>query len=196
MSRYVSDLARKVRLPFRKRRTAAKAVLLSLADDCRDDGSCAFPSMTTIGLEAAICIKTGDQCLVDLQQVGLICEQAPPAQRRPRTWRINVERMRELVDPQDLQRVDDAWPGPSARYTGADLAPIQFGKVEPLDRQIANPDRQIEAPARRTTADERKNGVRTEGKNLAASPPPDVLQPVLKGRRAANAALRLRRRTA
>jgi hypothetical protein len=151
--------------------------------------------MRTIALEAAVCIKTADRSLFDLQEVGLICEQAPPAQHMPRTWRLDVDRIRELIDPQDLQKVDDAWSGVSDRYTHGELRPIQIGKFERCDRQITNPDGQIDAPGPRTSADERTNRLRTEGENIAP-PPPDTPRPVLKGRHAANAALRLRRRTA
>ena len=88
MSYLVTRLVRASRLPTTlsaRLRPAAKGVLLALADDCHDDGRHARPSLATLAREAAICRRSVNAHLARLRDVGLIVEQAPPTQHRPRS---------------------------------------------------------------------------------------------------------------
>src|SRR5690242_1528985 len=89
--RNVIAMVRAARLPrTMKRRPALKGVLLVLAYHCDGHGAGAWPSVATIAGEVEIGTRTADVCLRDLQSAGLIAEQAPPRQHRPRTWRLNL----------------------------------------------------------------------------------------------------------
>ena len=96
-----------------KRRPEAKGVLFALADKCVDTGMDAWPSVATIAAEVELGPRTVHKVLKSLQSCGLIAEQAPPRQHRPRTWRLNLDLLRALSGKQqsaalrtpDLQRV-------------------------------------------------------------------------------------------
>lgn len=101
MSYDVSALVRACRLPrVMVNRPAAKGVLLSLADDCRDAGDgffTAWTSVATMAQEAEISPRTVDAHLAALRERGLISEHSPPRQHRPRTWRLHLIAILELV---------------------------------------------------------------------------------------------------
>jgi hypothetical protein len=92
-------MIRLARLPRpMKRRPQTKLVLLALGDRCNHAGGDAFPSVATIAAESEISQNIADACLEALSYEGLICEQAPPTMRRPRTWAIDVEVLRVIID--------------------------------------------------------------------------------------------------
>ncbi len=110
----VTALVRAACLPeTMKRRPEAKGVLFALADKCVDTGMDAWPSVATIAAEVELGPRTVHKVLKSLQSCGLIAEQAPPRQHRPRTWRLNLDLLRALSGKQqsaalrtpDLQRV-------------------------------------------------------------------------------------------
>jgi len=84
-----------------RRRPETKAVLLALADRCSDDGLDAWPSVATIAAESEIGVRIADACLASLRELGLIAEQAPPRQHRPRTWMLNLDAIAALSDTHD-----------------------------------------------------------------------------------------------
>lgn len=91
-------MVRAARLPRTvKRRPQTKAVLLALADRCNNDGFDAFPAVPTIAAECEIGTRTADACLATLRGHGLIAEQSPPRQHRPRTWRLNLDAILALA---------------------------------------------------------------------------------------------------
>jgi hypothetical protein len=99
----VTALVRRARLPRTiKRRVHGKAVLLALADRCDDDGRNAWPSVSTIAKEVEMGVRSVPAVLRMLEEAGIIHEQAPPSQHRPRTWSVDLARLQELSDLQDL----------------------------------------------------------------------------------------------
>jgi hypothetical protein len=99
----VTSLIRASRLPREmKGRPECKAVLLALSDRCNHDGLDAWPSVATIAAEVEISKRTVDKCLATLRDYGLIAEQIPPSQRKPRTWRLDLPALAALVGPQAL----------------------------------------------------------------------------------------------
>ena len=157
------------------RRPGVKGVLLSLADDCKDINSrgcfCAFTSVSTMAQEAEASTRTVDAHLSVLRGLGLISEFAPPGQHRPRTWRLEISEIAELVPDEQLSRVlrqkgheelarfisrrSDASPVANhgtadrqraATLNRADAADPQTAKPDPqfsdADSQLANPESQ------------------------------------------------------
>jgi len=108
MSRLVTDMVRRARLPKTiRRRPLAKAVLLALADRCHDDGCNAFLSMGNVATEVESSERLMPAVCRDLEAHGLIAEQLPPGQHRPRTWRLELTALEALSGPQhvaDLRR--------------------------------------------------------------------------------------------
>jgi len=84
-----------------KRRPLCKSALHALADRCDHDGRNAWPSVKTIGAEIECGEKTVARCLETLRQAGIIFEQEPPKQRRPRTWGINLAALFALMPTPD-----------------------------------------------------------------------------------------------
>lgn len=81
-------------------RPLAKLVLLALADRCDEDGRGAWPALATIAAEAEVDdVRTVSARLRALAAAGLIVEQAPPRQRRPRTWALNLDALDRLARP-------------------------------------------------------------------------------------------------
>lgn len=111
MAYSVTALVRRCRLPATMRcRPLAKLVLLTLADRCDDDGRDAWPSLATIAAESEVADgRTITARLRDLAALGLIVEQAPPRQRKPRTWAINLAALDRLARP-----LSDSDPQPAA----------------------------------------------------------------------------------
>lgn len=147
MSLLVSRLVRASRLPLSMpHRPIAKAVLLALADDCRDDGSHAFPSLVTLAREVEVCGRTVDRHLRRLATVGLIVEQAPPTQHRPRTWRLDLARICSLADPQAVSTLSDSERTlVSTLSTGQPMLPLGLGatavsSLEPPEWTVGKPD--------------------------------------------------------
>lgn len=100
MSYFVTRLVRCVRLPrTMKNRPAAKGVLLSLADDCHDDGLDAYPSISTLARETEISRRSVQVHLRALQAAGLIDEQRAWSQHRPTTWALQLPAIAVLADP-------------------------------------------------------------------------------------------------
>src|SRR5690349_3990867 len=95
----VTKLVRRARLPATIRnRPVAKLVLLTLADHCNPDGRNAYPSLRTIAAQSEIeSTKTARTHLQRLQGIGLIREQKPPGQHRPRVWQLNLTAIRALI---------------------------------------------------------------------------------------------------
>jgi hypothetical protein len=110
-----------------------KAVLNALADRCWDDGTDAFPSVATIAAQVEISIRTTHRCLDTLRHLGLIAEQAPPRQHRPRTWRLNLEAIRAL-DPKTAAQYVAALSSPGAQPPPSDV------QVRDADAQDLNTD--------------------------------------------------------
>lgn len=142
MAYSVTALVRRCRLPATMRcRPLAKLVLLSLADRCDDDGRGAWPSLATIAAESEVeGGRTIATRLRDLAAVGLIVEQAPPRQHKPRTWALNLDALDRLAQPlTDLDPQPDAPLTPPAERS--DPQP-----VAPLAPTADRSDLQIEAP--------------------------------------------------
>jgi hypothetical protein len=122
----VQRFVRDSRLPKSvKRRPEVKAVLLALADRCSSDGTNAWPAVATIAAEAEISVRTAHACLATLRHLGLIEEQAPPRQHKPRVWRLNLrailafsagsaaQRAAALTDAQHAAELASPGPQPS-----------------------------------------------------------------------------------
>jgi hypothetical protein len=129
-----------------KRRPLAKAVLLALADRAADDGTGAWPSVRTIADEVELGKRTTDAVLAALKAEGLIEEQAPPGQHRPRTWRLHLARITRLADTQHgapLASADaqQAAPLPMASDT-QDVATLR-GPASHSETQISESGSQI-----------------------------------------------------
>jgi len=100
MAYNVTTLVRKARLPVSmgKRRLAAKAVLLALADRCNDRGGNAWPSKATIAAECELdSVRTVNACLRELAKNQIIFEQEKSRQHRPRTWAIDLAVLASLA---------------------------------------------------------------------------------------------------
>lgn len=138
MSYAVTALVRAMRLPAtvrRRCRTGVKAVLLALADRCDDHGTYAFPSVATIAAEAEIGLRTVDRHLELLVELGLISEEAPARQHRPRIWQLHLDAIRALV------------PGsPNGSRQGRQIESPRVAKSGLQGRQIEPQGRQIGAP--------------------------------------------------
>jgi hypothetical protein len=101
-------------------RPRAKLVLLSLANRCWPDGSQARPSKKTIAQETEIRDdRTVTRYLNKLHELGLIHEQAPPGQHRPRVWRLDLDALQRLRPSKsaDAASIDS----PSARPDPTDI---------------------------------------------------------------------------
>jgi hypothetical protein len=160
----VTAMVRAARLPKSLRcRTAAKAVLLALADRCDDDGRNAWPSVGTIAVETEVCTRTAHACLASLQSTGLIAEQAPPRQHRPRTWRLMLDTIAALSDPSYLASLTTSDPTPSATLS------------ESPDLQIEQSARQVEQSPRQ----DQLSGLQDPHARLAPRATDPVLDPVL-----------------
>ena len=131
-----------------KRRPEAKGVLLALADRCDDDGRNSWPSVATIAAEAEVGTRIVDACLGTLRSHGLIVEQQPPRQHRPRTWRINIDVLAALAEAQHLATLNKDRPAAScdpeqAAHSASDP---QISTSDPQERgsdpQIQNSDPQ------------------------------------------------------
>ncbi len=139
MSFRVTAMVRAARLPREmKRRPHAKGVLLALADRCDDAGENAWPAVNTIASEAEIGRRTADGVLASLRSHGLIEEQDPPRQHRPRTWRLNLEAIAALADTQRVATLDDS----SDTQHGAPLN-MPDPQVLNSDTQVSSPDPQV-----------------------------------------------------
>jgi Helix-turn-helix domain len=135
----VTKMVRAARLPRTlKRRPVAKAVLFALADRWDDDGRNGWPSVRTIADEVEVSPRTVFVVLRALEAAGLIAEQAPPRQHRPRTWCLNVARLAALADPQH----------------GATLSTTPTAPVSAPDLQMSRSDLQISTPDRQHVADD------------------------------------------
>lgn len=85
------DLVMAARLPARlTRRPELKLLLLSLGSHCWDDGTNAYPRVSTIALECQVSARTMHSLLDVLTSEKWIEEQAPPRQHIPRTYRLNL----------------------------------------------------------------------------------------------------------
>lgn len=149
MSFRVTALVRAARLPKTmsyQRRPAAKGILLALADRCDDDGRNAWPSIATIATEVEIGARTAQRILRDLQQLGLIDEQAPPRQHRPRTWRLNPTALVALaglrLTTKDCEEIDGATYDKEAEAALSDLHTVAgLPNLDTTQRAgLANPD--------------------------------------------------------
>ena len=149
MSLLVSRLVRVSRLPRSlPHRPIAKAVLLALADDCKDDGTHAFTSRATLAREVEVTAGTVDAHLKRLRKVGLIVEQAPPTQHHPRIWRLDLARICALADSQAVATLSDSDQQLVATLTtGEAWLPFSLGSqavatLSAPEWQIGNPDTQ------------------------------------------------------
>jgi hypothetical protein len=107
MSYRVTALVRAARLPkAMKHRPEVKAVLLALANRCDDAGKNAWPSVATIASETELSSRTAQKRLSALRDSGIIRQQEPPRQHRPRTWRLDLGVLEELAAPQDVAGLD------------------------------------------------------------------------------------------
>lgn len=165
MSYLVTRLVRAARLPKSLRcRPTAKGILLALADDCGDDGGGAYTSVATMALEAAASPRTIDAHLRALQRCGLLEEQAPPRQHRPRTWRLNLGAIARLSDPQAVAKLDESdqqlvaslKASPSGRNHEPDEQTV--ATLADSDPQLSTPDPQNSTSGTHAVATERLNG--------------------------------------
>ena len=131
-------------------RHRAKLALISLANRANEDGRDAWPSVETIARETMTSRKTVEKLLKALRVAGLIHEQAPPRQRRPRTYALDMDALIALnpstpaarysrttdLDSPDRQSIGTELE-PAGRYVnGTELTP----EVAP-GRQSQHPDR-------------------------------------------------------
>jgi hypothetical protein len=143
MSYDVTAMVRRARLPHTvKRRPLAKAVLLVLADDCHDDGTKAWPSLATIATEVEIGRRTAAKVLARLKAEGLIAEEAPPTQHRPRTWCLNLTRIAALTDAHDGAPLlhSDAQHGAPLSATAEFAGGAPDAQIRESDAQIRKSD--------------------------------------------------------
>lgn len=107
MSYQATRLVRAAEFPKKSGRAIAKAVLLSLADDCRGEPLApeAFTSVPTMALEAAASARTIDAALAKLVGWGLISDHAPPRQHKPRTWLLNIPVIVAMITPEVVKKI-------------------------------------------------------------------------------------------
>jgi len=139
--------------------------------------------------EAEVSTRTVDAHLSALRGLGLISEYAPPRQHRPRTWRLEIGEIAELVPDDQLSKVlkqkgneglarfisrrSDAPPVANpgaadrkraATLNRADAADPQITKPDPqfsdADSQLANPESQNSRSGSQLVAPERYNGTK------------------------------------
>jgi hypothetical protein len=169
MSFQVTQLVRAARLPrTMKRRPEAKGVLLALADRANDDGVNAWPSEATIAAEAEIGVRTARLCLTSLRDLGLIGEQEPPAQHRPRTWYLDLDAITRLSDRHDHAELTSNPDRQHVAGLNADDASSDRQNHE-SGRQIETPDRQNREPGRQHVADELREQSFERKENSGAS---------------------------
>lgn len=134
MAYAVTRLVRQARLPATIRhRAITKAILLVLADRCNRDGRDAWPSLDTICGETEIKSRiTARGHLQSLCDHGLIHEQQPPSQHRPRVWQLDLDAIRRLI-PEGQAAI---------RLNPADSE----GQLDDPDGQLSSPEGQFTAP--------------------------------------------------
>jgi hypothetical protein len=144
MAYAVTKLVRDARLPATiGNRPVAKLVLLALADRCDRYGRHAWPALATICGEAEIeSPKTARVHLQALRDHGLIHEQTPPSQHRPRVWQLDLDAIRALnpegqsVTPLDTRAA--APEGQSSAPEGQSDSP--GGQSSASEGQLVTPD--------------------------------------------------------
>lgn len=109
MSYQATRLVRATEFPKKSGRAIAKAVLLSLADDCTGDplAPLAFTSVPTMEREAAVSARTIDAALANLKRWCLASEHAPPRQHKPRTWRLNIPAIVAMIPVEVAAKLPD-----------------------------------------------------------------------------------------
>ncbi len=109
MSYQATRLVRAAEFPKKSGRAIAKAVLLSLADDCTGDplAPLAFTSVPTMEREAAVSARTIDAALANLKRWSLASEHAPPRQHKPRTWRLNIPAIVAMIPTEIAAKLPD-----------------------------------------------------------------------------------------
>ena len=148
-----------------KRRPEAKGILLALADRCDDDGRNAWPAVSTMAAEAEISVRTAHVVLEALVASGLIAEQEPPRQHKPRTWMLNPSALAALSDPQDVADLESTSDpqqaaalaprdGPSDPQHAAALTPGPGPQIERSGPQSERSGPQIWSPGPQHVADE------------------------------------------
>lgn len=145
MAYSVTALVRRARLPrsLGSSRPTAKLCLLALADRCDENGLGAWPSLATIAKETEVDdTRTIAARLRSLEKLGLIYEQEPPRQRKPRTWALNLAAIDALA--QRLPLIDD--PRPSTPCTPDEPPAPPEVQLELLGPQDFRPDPQAAAP--------------------------------------------------
>lgn len=176
MSYLVTRIVRSIRLPRElTSRPAAKGILLALADDCDDDGASAFTSVATLAREAEVSPRTVDAHLAMLKRCGLIAEQAPPRQHRPRTWRLNLAALARLADSQavaglketDQQLLTSLTSTRAGSFPGSDTQPS--ATLRPSEAQSQNPDPQNSTSEAQPAATERLNDITNKRDTAPAS---------------------------
>lgn len=116
-------------------------MLLALADRCDDYGRNAWPAVATIAAEVEIGTRTTDRCLSSLRDHGLIIEQLAPRQHRPRTWRLNLEALVELSDPQHRATLGESRPAASCDPESSSCC-----TPDPPNRTSGPPKRESDPP--------------------------------------------------
>src|SRR5262245_9248772 len=113
MSVALVDLVLRTSMPTdMQSRAAKKLVLVEFANVCQNDvGLDCYPARKTLARACERSERTVDAFLEDLVARGFISETDKPRRHKPRTWRLNVNRLLELqhvaslTPRQDLQQV-------------------------------------------------------------------------------------------
>jgi Helix-turn-helix domain len=170
----MTAMVRACRFPRRlRRRCPLKAVLLALADRADDEGNGAWPSVRTIAAETELRVRTVEGLLMGLASMGVIFEQAPPRQHRPRTWGLRLEAIAALsVDTQRAAGLEPSASNADAQRL-AGLAPGPVPVEGTPDPQVSTSDPQTSAPDPVLL-----NGLNGQGNRAAAHaprvPPSDI----------------------
>src|SRR5262249_52588525 len=113
------------------------------------DGANAWPSIATIGREVELSPRTVQERLGALRRIGVIVEQAPPAQHRPRTWRLDLTVLRTLADTQHSAGLE---PSDTQQRSTLDqpFCTAQTGKCDPQTGKSDGSGWQNSAPDTKT----------------------------------------------
>jgi hypothetical protein len=150
VSVFLVDLVLKARMPIdMQSRSAKKLVLVMIAKVCQnDEGLDCFPSRSTLARAAERSERTIDGFLMDLRSRGFITETDSPRRHRPRTWRLNVDRLLDLQHAASLEPKEDRQHVASLERNTAVVTGDQDRQSRPVDSQFQAQDSQQDATER------------------------------------------------
>ena len=173
--------------------SAAKFVLVGLANHAGPDGTGAFPSVATLVRYTGLSERTVRTCLDRLEACGLIRPCDPEivaarikrADRRPQGWDLDLTQLRDDLTAAEVAVLERQFPGLAARLATvredgpSDGVSDGVQSPHPVGSAVDNPPDGVQQvhPVDRTGCNQRTNGVQLVQPRGAAAAPEPYLEP-------------------